>query len=82
MKMKWSDNNRFNQSGYSSPTEFPHPSNYDNLDLFMDDMVSAVEREKSHREWLEEERYEARIEAQVEEDEQRARNSEIDSGWY
>lgn len=80
--MEWSDNNRFNQTGYSSATIFPEAKNYSNLKLFLVDIMFAVEREESRREWLEEERYEARLEEAIERAEQRAINSEIDSGWY
>ena len=58
----WSDTNRFNQSGYSYPTVFPIASNYEDIYLFLEDTHLAVRREISHREWIWEERQEARQE--------------------
>lgn len=61
-KPVWSDSNRYSQTGYSAPTQFPEARNYENLNWFLKDMHKAVRRERSHREWCEEERAEYRIE--------------------
>lgn len=58
----WADTNRFNQSGYSSPTLFPIASNYSNLQLYAEDLVKAEARQESHLEWVWEEECEARQE--------------------
>lgn len=76
MTEAWSDTNRFNQSGYSAPTNFPEPKNYDDLDLFMYDMGLAILREKVHREWLLEEKEEARIDAMIQDAETKALREE------
>jgi hypothetical protein len=62
MSAQWNDHNRFNQTGYSAPTIFPKKENYSNLFVFEDDLHKAESREQSHQEWLQEERYEARLE--------------------
>lgn len=49
---KWTDSNRFNQPGYSSPTIFPVKSDYTNLDFFKEDLSLAKKREEIHREFL------------------------------
>ena len=56
----WSDENRFNQTGYSAPTRFPDIKNYENPLYYLADMEQAEKREQNHQEWLEDERYEAR----------------------
>lgn len=53
----WSDSNRFTQEGYSAPTHWPEAYNYTDLDKFQDDMIKAINREQSHREWMEDERW-------------------------
>lgn len=58
----WSDTNRYSQTGYSSPTIFPHPENYQDKYLFFLDLAKAQQRETSRQEWLWEERAEARLE--------------------
>lgn len=55
----WSDINRFNQQGYSSPTIFPEAKNYRNLVLFMEDLALAEARQESHLDWVWEQRMEA-----------------------
>jgi hypothetical protein len=57
----WNDENRFNQTGYSAPTRFPDIKNYDNPLFYLQDRIEADRREQSHQEWLEEERFEARM---------------------
>lgn len=68
----WSDNPsigiRFNQTGYSGSTIFPLKENYTNLFLYEEDLCKAEEREQNHREWIEEERYEAILECKIEQD--------------
>ena len=58
----WSDTNRFNQTGYSSPTIFPEARNYRNLFLYVEDLAKAEARQESHLDWVWEEQQEARIE--------------------
>lgn len=65
-QVHYSDTHRFDQTGYSAPTRFPQPHHYTDLDLFLEDMIHAVEREKSHRCWTEEERIEHDLEARME----------------
>jgi ubiquitin C-terminal hydrolase len=72
----WSDTNRFKQTGYSSPTGFPQAHRYENLNWFLKDMHKAVHREKSRREWLEEEQAEYRMEEAMERAERRAEAEE------
>lgn len=55
-KKTWSNSNRFSQTGYSAPTEWPEAHNYTDLDKFQEDVIKAIEREQSHREWMEDER--------------------------
>lgn len=57
----YNDANRYNQTGYSSPTEWPKLWSYTDKDLWTIDFAKAQRREKSRIEWLEEEAYEARI---------------------
>jgi uncharacterized protein related to proFAR isomerase len=52
--LKWNDYNRFNQSGYSSPTVFPLEENYRNKRLYIADLDRAEEREVNHLEFIEE----------------------------
>jgi hypothetical protein len=56
---KWSDNNRFNQTGYSARTLFPLKENYVNMEFYEADLKAAQRREESHQEFLEELRMEA-----------------------
>ena len=62
MTYVWSDTNRFNQIGYSSPTIFPEAKNYINKEFFIEDIARAQARQESHLEWVWEEKEEARIE--------------------
>lgn len=48
----WSDNNRFNQTGYSGKTIFPIESNYKDKSLYEEDYTLAYHREESHADWL------------------------------
>lgn len=57
----YNDINRYDQTGYSSPTIFPKTWQYKDKDLWVIDYAKAERREKSRIEWLEEEAYEARI---------------------
>ena len=57
----WSDTNRFNQTGYSSPTIFPEAKYYLDKNAFAEDLAKAQARQESHLEWIWEEREEARI---------------------
>ena len=62
----WSDNpsigQRFNQTGYSSPTVFPQAENYTDLTLYAIDLSKAQQRQDSHLDWIWEEYQDARIE--------------------
>ena len=58
----WSDTNRFNQCGYSSPTVFPQAENYTDLSLYAIDLSRAEQHQESHLEWLWEQQEEARQE--------------------
>lgn len=58
----WSDTNRYSQTGYSAPTQWPTAGNYHNLELWAIDYASALKRERSHQEWMEEESLEYRQE--------------------
>jgi hypothetical protein len=53
MVMIWNDYNRFNQSGYSSPTVFPLEENYRNKRLYLEDLEKAEAREATHLEFVE-----------------------------
>jgi hypothetical protein len=69
----WSNTNRFSQTGYSAGTIFPEIQNYgDDMVAFEEDLAKAERREESHKEWLEDEYREARIEALMERDACRA----------
>jgi len=59
----WTDDNRFNQTGYSGATIFPEPSDYIDKKLFEEDLKKAKYREESHREFLDDLREETRMEA-------------------
>jgi hypothetical protein len=52
--MKWNDQNRYSQSGYSSPTIFPELKDYRVTKHFIEDMKLAISREEARDEWLDE----------------------------
>ena len=54
----WSDDNRFNQSGYSAMTLFPKRRNYESMTNYIEDMEKATYRESNHNEFLDELRQE------------------------
>jgi hypothetical protein len=56
----WSSHNRFNQTGYSSPTVFPKQENYCCMRDYLEDRDKAVARESTRKDWLEEQRLEAK----------------------
>jgi alpha-D-ribose 1-methylphosphonate 5-triphosphate diphosphatase PhnM len=58
----WSDEHRYNQTGYSSPTVWPGAGNYHSLENWASDYQKALKREESRQDWLDEERMEARQE--------------------
>lgn len=60
----WTDNNRFNQTGYSASTLFPREEDYVNKMLYMEDLDKAEQRELVRDEWLEELRMDAQDEQQ------------------
>ena len=54
---KWDDLNRFDQSGFSTPTVFPIERSYKNKFLFLEDTLKAEQRDKimedlSYERWL------------------------------
>jgi len=51
---KWTDTNRFDQSGYSAKTLFPNKEDYVNMEFYESDLKAAQFREESHQEFLEE----------------------------
>lgn len=53
----WSDDNRFNQTGYSAGTLMPKRENYKSEKAFEEDLKAAEWREQSHQEWLDELRH-------------------------
>jgi hypothetical protein len=59
---RWSDNNRFSQTGYSAPTIFPEASNYIDLKIYAEDLAKAEARQESHLDWVWEEYQDARQE--------------------
>ena len=72
--MPYNDTNRYNQTGYSSPTIFPKLWAYTDKDLWAIDFAKAERREASRTEWLEDERAEARIQELEERAEQAESN--------
>ena len=77
----WSDNptvgERFNQTGYSSPTIFPEACNYTDLQAFAIDLAKAQARQESHLDWQWEEYQEARIEYLEQQAETKAEREEL-----
>lgn len=53
---KWTDTNRFNQTGYSAGTLFPLKENYKDQKLFEEDLGKAQMREEAHIEFVQEQR--------------------------
>lgn len=45
---------RFNQTGYSDPTIFPQCMNYNDSELWKEDMKKAEAREDARNNWIQE----------------------------
>ena len=67
---KWTDTNRFNQTGYSSLTLFPQIENYENKASYWEDYMKAKIRQRNHEEFMEEMRNEPSNERELYEGEQ------------
>lgn len=57
--MMWNDQNRFNQSGYSSKTIYPSQTNYVSMVAYLEDLEKAKARDEDREDWLEELRMDA-----------------------